>query len=277
MTATEYRLEESYHYNLISKNLYALWSGEPYVNCATELPAWNNNKFRLILKKAGIQQGFGQKTFYSNTISKPISSTQLMPLVVGQDYALLLQYYGKNSTSGGCTGFNEIRDVEVKHFTYDIHNTILQFPVDFNVHSRKLRSKSTAKCLLPNQFNSILETLIGAANCNENSNLAFEIINAGTSEPNEVRLRSQKLRQCLSPVYYMDGAAVRVGSCLDNRRTIFVMDKVRDNDTGEIIPGEYRLRHKNSGKCLYNYEVTNTAHVWTCWDDPGMIFTFEEF
>lgn len=281
LIAAEYKFTEFYYGFGQSKHLNVKWAGEPYVNCASESPTWigwNNRKFHLTLRKAGIQQGFGQRIINTNdNYGYEILSTQSMPLVVGQDYTLLLQYYGQDSSSGGCFGNNQIRDVELKLFTYDKHDTILQFPVDINVHSRMLRSKSTAKCLLPDQLNSAYETLIGAANCNGNSKLAFEIINAGTSFSNEVRIWSQMLRQCLSPVTPFDGSEVRAGSCLDDRKTIFVLDNVRDDETGNIIPGEYRLRHKDSGKCLYNYEVTDTAHVWACWNDPGMTFTFEEF
>ena len=41
------------------------------------------------------------------------------------------------------------------------------------------------------------------------------------------------------------------------------------------IPGEVRLRHKSTGKCLYNYG--DTVHNWVCWSDPNMVFVLDEY
>lgn len=281
--AAEYKLSEYFNAFSETKTLNAQTDGSVILPaCVEPNPAWVsggfNRKFRLVIKKANSAPGFSIRTFYRDVSPHYINSAAL-PLVVGERYQLTVDYFGKHPGGGGsCLGLSQIRPLGTKTFTYDVHHSLLTFPVDINIHSRKLRHLATNECFLPDLSGATaFDTRIKATPCSSDSKQAFEIIDGGTGNPSEVKIKSQQLRQCISPrvIFSKDGAPVRASSCLDDKRTLFVLDKVKKN--GVVIPGQYRLRHKDSNTCLYNYDMTSKAHLWSCWDSPNQIFTLDSY
>ncbi len=277
--AQDYRLEEQFY----NSGQYRILRVHHSNICAVPNPDWVSGSFsrqyRLTFQKAGIASGFGKVVQYRHLGNNTLDAGNYIPLVVGERYQLSVDYYGQALTTGGsCVGANQVRSMGTKEFRYDVHDTVLTFPVDINMHSRMLRHRDTNKCLYP-ELNgaTAFDSMVRATTCDDGEDLAFEVIDAETGVQNEVRIRSQLTKQCLSPRRYttINGAGVRLSSCLDDKKTIFILDPVVEGN--QVAPGFYYLKHKATSSCIYNYGPSSNAHLWGCWDSSNQVFEIESF
>ena len=257
------------------------WHESPVLSsCQIADGKWKNKMYRVTLRKSGIQkkfwgnpEDFGTYTTYTNGVNyvfahfaEDTDYPTRFDAQIGDQFTALIECHNN---------FGLIKEVGTVEFTYDLHKLTTKYPVDINKHSRKLRHLDSNKCLYPlaGPLTQPWLTRIRAADCNTNKDLAFEILDAGTGVNNEIKLKSQRLNQCIRPLHHSNGTALKVGSCNDNEKTTFIIETIN-------FPfPEYRFRHKQSNKCLYNYDVSNTAHLWDCYEPVSStkIFKLDQF
>ncbi len=227
-------------------------------DCISNREGWDDQPYEVKYKKAGTV-GWDEVFYVGATAPLGVVIGGVDDFDQGVEYIVKVRYYGLREDCRGV--FTHIRTIGTTSFIYDHQEVVI---TDDHVRIQHIQS---GKCLYTHTPGGLAATRAHNFTCWADPGMAFELLPQAGADI--YRLRYAATGLCLRPVSMGDGDQVGVTSCGSSSS---------DFQLVPVFGDQFRLRSLYSNKCLYGTNVDGgLVHQWTCWDDPGMRFRFEEY
>lgn len=219
--------------------------------------SWDNKHFKVKVKKKGAAL-WGSPVYTDTTTGILYPHTGF---VQGKEYKVKIKYFTKNKK---CRGIARQKLLGVKTFRYDFDENVINPPPPSDTAVR-IKSVSFGKCIYP-----FMTSAVNFYNwvCWSDPGMAFNIIDTGVF--NEVKLQSEATGQCIKPINNSNYEKVTQTGC-SSMNTVYVLEPT-------AVPDQYRLKNKENNMCLYaSPDDGGFIRQFGCWNNPDMVFEFEDF
>ena len=234
------------------------WDAQCIITWAGGKDSWDGHFYKLKYKKVGSLSWSDPIYTDDTSYTYPISEFQ-----VGETYKVRVRYYGKRPN---CRGMVRSRLLGEDEFTYQTKGVVNPPQGDLSEFVR-IKNISFGKCVYPYTPVGISGLRMHNWTCWSDPSMAFTVLS--TAAPDQVRLRAEATGLCIKPVNNLNYETMTAGSCAASNTLFEIQDMGSDT---------FRLKNISNNMCLYGSpDDGGYVRQFGCWNNPDMLFEFEEY
>ncbi|MCX7552282.1 RICIN domain-containing protein [Marinicella sp. S1101] len=239
-------------------NVKVTWDAQCIIEWAGGKDSWDGHFYKVKYRRVG--DLFWSDPKYTSGTNYTYASSEFE---VGETYKVRVRYYGKRP---GCRGMVRSRLLGDDEFTYQPKGVLNPPQGDLSEYVR-IKSVSFGRCMYPYTASGLAGLRMHNWVCWNDPYMAFTVI--ATAAPDEVRLQSATTGLCIKPMNSVNYHPVTMGSCAASDTLFDIQDMGGD---------QFRLRNVSNNMCLYGSpDDGGFIRQFGCWNNPDMLFEFEEY